>query len=92
MSEQNKWKIFLAFAAVYVVLGSTYVVVIIGLRSIPPFVMSGFRFLVAGIILYVWRRFSGEERPGKQSLQRNIIAGILMLFGGTVSIAWADNI
>jgi len=91
MNGQSKLKIFLAFAAVYIIWGSTYVVVIICLRSIPPFVMTAFRFLVAGVMLYLWSRFSGEARPRSQSLRRNIIAGILMLFGGTVSVAWAEQ-
>src|SRR5262245_51516400 len=91
MHEASKLSVFLAFAAVYIIWGSTYVAVIISLRSIPPFVLSGFRFLIAGIILYLWCRSRGEAKPNADALQKNAVCGILMLFGGSVSVAWAEQ-
>jgi hypothetical protein len=45
-------KVMLAFAAVYVVWGSTYLAIRFGVETIPPFMMAGMRFVVAGLLLY----------------------------------------
>jgi len=89
--RREKWTIILAFAAIYVVWGSTYLAILIGLNDIPPFLLSGIRFLVAGIILHIWCWWKGESFPSQVAIVKNSIAGILMLVGGTVSVAWAEQ-
>src|SRR5215510_14323680 len=89
--KKDKWAIILAFAAVYIVWGSTYLAIWIGLNDLPPFLMSALRFLVAGSILQFWCKFKGEDPADVASIRRNSISGILMLAGGTVSVAWAEQ-
>jgi drug/metabolite transporter (DMT)-like permease len=91
MNEQSKLKIFFAFAAIYIIWGSTYLALLIGVQSMPPFVLSALRFTLAGIMLYVYCMCKGEPKPNFTSLQKNALCGILMLFGGAGSVAWAEQ-
>lgn len=83
--------VLLAFAAVYIIWGSTYLAALIGLETIPPFLMASLRFLIAGLLLYGWCLVKGEANLSGQVLGRNALSGILMLFGGTVSVIWAEQ-
>jgi drug/metabolite transporter (DMT)-like permease len=87
-----KWKIILAFAAIYIIWGSTYLAIIFAIRDIPPLLMSGMRYFLAGIMLYGWCVIIKKEKmPDVSSLGKNALCGILMLFGGTGSLAWAEQ-
>lgn len=88
---RHKWKVILSFAAIYIIWGSTYLAIIIAIKDIPPMLMSGMRFLLAGIILYSWCLIKKEKQPDLSSLGKNAFCGILMLFGGTGSVAWAEQ-
>ncbi len=84
-------KIFLAFAAIYLVWGSTYLAAYFGLGSIPPYLMSGIRFLSAGLILLAWSVYRKYGFPSRKSIRVNGIGGILMLVGGSGSVLWAQQ-
>jgi drug/metabolite transporter (DMT)-like permease len=56
-------RIAAALATVYVVWGSTYLAIAVGIRSLPPFTMLALRFLLAGALLYAWARFRGAGPP-----------------------------
>jgi len=88
---KEKWTIILAFIAIYVVWGSTYLAIRIGLNDLPPFMMSALRFLIAGIILQGWCSWKGEALPDKRSTMRSVICGVLTLSGGIVSVVWAEQ-
>lgn len=90
--NRNQWNILLSFAAVYIIWGSTYLALMFGIQSIPPFVLSGLRFLFAGVLLSVWCILVKKEKtPSSKSIGINSIAGILTLFGGAASVAWAEQ-
>ena len=57
-----RWKLTGAFAALYLIWGSTYLAIRFALETLPPFTMSGARFVVAGIILYGWARLAELPR------------------------------
>jgi len=57
------WKVLLAFAIIYFVWGSTFLAIRVGVREVPPFLLAGMRFLVAGIVLYGWMRARGTPSP-----------------------------
>ncbi len=82
--------ILAAFAAIYLIWGSTYVAILIGLESIPPFLLSGLRFSIAGSILILWRLAQGE-RAARQPALQHAFAGVLMLFGGTGAVVWVEQ-
>ena len=53
--------VILAFAAVYVLWGSTYLAIRYAIETLPPFLMAATRFLIAGGILFTWAAFNGES-------------------------------
>src|SRR6266542_1392246 len=52
-----------AFAAIYLIWGSTYLGIRFAVETIPPFLLGGARFLLAGGVLYAWLRFRGVPNP-----------------------------
>ncbi|HEX2629551.1 MAG TPA: EamA family transporter [Chitinophagaceae bacterium] len=89
--EPSKTLIIAAFAALYLIWGSTYIAIRIALESIPPFLMAGSRFFIAGVLLYLWCRFRGQPTPSPKSFLKISWSGILMLFCGTGSLVWAEQ-
>ena len=87
----SQLQVVLAFAAIYLLWGSTYVAIVIAIQTIPPFMMAGVRFIVAGVLLYLWCRIQGQTTPGIQSLTHISFSGILMLFGGTGAVVWVEQ-
>ena len=59
----SRWKILLAFAAIYLVWGSTFLAIRVGVHEVPPFLFAGIRFFTAGIVLYAWMRTKGTPSP-----------------------------
>jgi drug/metabolite transporter (DMT)-like permease len=80
-----------ALIAVYIVWGSTYLAIRFAIETIPPFLSAGIRFLVAGVILYTWRRLSGDPAPKKVEWRSASIVGILLLLGGNGGLVWAEQ-
>ncbi|TWR24138.1 EamA family transporter [Mucilaginibacter achroorhodeus] len=80
-----------AFFAIYVVWGATYLAVIYGLKTIPPFILVGLRYTAAGLILLAWCKLKKEKLPEWKYLWRHALSGTMMLVGGTGMIAWAEQ-
>jgi drug/metabolite transporter (DMT)-like permease len=57
------WKTLLAFAIIYLVWGTTFLAIRVGVQEIPPFLMAAMRFLAAGGVLYAWMIVQGEPSP-----------------------------
>lgn len=83
--------IIIAFAALYSIWGSTYLAILIAVKSIPPFVMAGSRFVIAGLILYTWCRLQGEPTPDARSVAHISFSGILLLFIGNCGLVWVEQ-
>jgi drug/metabolite transporter (DMT)-like permease len=83
--------VVLAFAAVYLVWGSTYLAIRIALETMPPFLMAGVRFVVAGGILYLWARLRGAPGPTRAQLGPAVVVGGLMLLGGNGGVVWSEQ-
>src|SRR5512141_766262 len=86
-----KTKVWMALLAIYIVWGSTYLAIRFAVDSIPPFLMAGTRFLVSGLILYVWRRLAGDPAPTPRQWRSAIIVGLLLLLGGNGLVSWAEQ-
>ncbi len=80
-----------AFAAIYLIWGSTYLAILVAIRTIPPFLMLGIRFLIAGALLLAWCRLQGQKMPALHSLKHISLSGVLMLFGGTGAVVWVEQ-
>lgn len=79
------------FAAVYVIWGSTYLALRIGVQTIPPFLLGGCRFLLAGAVLYATARRLGSPHPRAEAWRAPVISGLLMLTAGNGLVAWAEQ-
>lgn len=84
-------RVLLAFAAVYIVWGSTYLAIRYAVETIPPFLMSGARFLVSGAILYGWARVRAQPAPTRAQWGAAAITGALMLCFGNGAVGWAEQ-
>jgi drug/metabolite transporter (DMT)-like permease len=85
------WKILLAFAIIYLVWGSTYLAIRIGVREMPPFLMAGFRFTAAGLVLYGWMRLQGTPAPTRRQWRGAIMLGALMFLIDYACLFWAEQ-
>jgi drug/metabolite transporter (DMT)-like permease len=87
----QRWQIITAFAAVYVLWGSTYLGIRVAVETIPPFSMAGSRAIAAGAILYAWARWRGAAKPEFAHWRGAAIVGGLLLLGGNGLLSWAEQ-
>jgi drug/metabolite transporter (DMT)-like permease len=81
-----------AFAAVYIIWGSTYLAIRITLETMPPFLMAGTRFLASGAILYLFARARGAARPTSVHWRSAAITGFLLLVCGNGGVVWSEQL
>lgn len=84
-------KIGAAFAAVYIIWGSTYLAIRFVIETLPPFFMAGTRFTIAGLVLYVWMRIRGKTGEPASHWSRAFLVGGFMLLGGHGAVVWAEQ-
>lgn len=90
--RRNVAVLIAAFAAVYIFWGSTYLAIKYALETLPPFLMAGTRFAVAGAILFVIARFSKDyEKPEARHWRTSFIVGTLLLLGGNGGVVLAQQ-
>lgn len=89
-STSKAW-IIASFAAIYLIWGSTYLGILLAIKTIPPFFMAGIRFFSAGILLLGWSLFKGDKIPSLSSVAKISLAGMLMLFIGNGAVTWAEQ-
>ena len=84
------WKTLLAFAIIYLVWGSTFLAIRIGVREVPPFLLAAMRFTVAGLVLYGWMLARGESSPsGRQWVSATILAVLIFVIDYGL-VFWAE--
>jgi drug/metabolite transporter (DMT)-like permease len=88
----SRTKVLLAFLAVYVIWGSTYLAIRFAIETIPPFLMAGVRFVVAGSVLFIWARMRGAAQPTIGQWRSTAIVGLLLLVGGNGGVVWAEQL
>lgn len=86
-----KWKLVVAFGALYLIWGSTYLAIRFALETLPPFTMTGARFVVAGVILYGWARLRGAPSPVLGHWPSAMLIGALLLLLGNGGVVWAEQ-
>ena len=80
-----------AFAALYVVWGSTYLGIRFAIETMPPFTMAGVRFVAAGAILYAWSRARGAVPATRPQWRTAVVVGACLLLGGNGGVTWAEQ-
>jgi drug/metabolite transporter (DMT)-like permease len=90
--RRHRFLIILCFALVYVFWGSTYLVIDIAVEHIPPALMCGLRFLIAGIFMLLYCRFKGQSiRYSSRQLMQLAAIGVLLLMGGNLTLSYAEQ-
>ena len=87
-------RVWIALLAVYIVWGSTYLAIAVAVETIPPFLMAGVRFLVAGGIMLGWAAARGDlrvERLRGHHVRASFLIGGLLLLGGNGGVSWAEQ-
>jgi drug/metabolite transporter (DMT)-like permease len=86
-------QVALALGALYVVWGSTYLAIRVAVETIPPFMQSSIRFLIAGTILALVTApgRAGEPRPGRREWRDAAIIGGFLLVGGNGLVALGET-
>ena len=82
-------RLIAAFAAVYIIWGSTYLAMRFAIETLPPFLMLGARFLIAGTIMLLWARWRDGAVPTRRDATTGAVSGTLMLACGNGSVVWA---
>lgn len=83
--------VWAALVAVYLVWGSTYLGIRFVVETMPPFTSAGMRFLVAGMLLYLWGRARGEVVASWREWGPAAVAGTFLLLGGNGGVMWAEQ-
>ncbi|RZA00410.1 MAG: EamA family transporter [Sphingobacteriaceae bacterium] len=83
--------VIIAFALVYIVWGSTYFFIRMAIGGIPPFLMGAMRFCIAGLLMLAWCIARGEKIWLMKHNIHSAISGVMMLFGGTGAVIWAER-
>jgi drug/metabolite transporter (DMT)-like permease len=85
-------RLIAAFAAVYVIWGSTYLAIRFAVETLPPLLMAGARFTIAGLLLLLWSRVVQQaERPSRTDWRTGLVSGALLLLGGNGAVVWAET-
>ena len=87
----SKAKLIAAFAAIYLIWGSTYLAIKLAIDTMPPFSMAAARFLVAGALLYAWARLRSDVRARPIHWLHAVGLGALLLAGGNGCVVWAQQ-
>lgn len=85
------WQIILAFAVLYIVWGSTYIAIKFAIHTIPPFMMGGVRFVIAGLIVFVVGLALGHKPPSPIHWRSAAIVGFLLLALGNGGVLIATH-
>jgi drug/metabolite transporter (DMT)-like permease len=85
------WKILLAFAIIYLVWGSTFLSIRVGVREVPPFLLAGLRFVLAGLFLYGWMRLKGVPSPSRREWAGICLQGTLIFLIDYGCLFWAEQ-
>ncbi len=84
--------LLLAFAAIYLIWGSTYLGIRVAVETMPPFLMAGVRFTLAGLLLLGFLRLRGAPWPTLRQWRINAIIGTFLLLGGNGLVVWAEQV
>ena len=90
-AKPRTWKVLLAFAIIYFVWGSTFLAIRVGVREVPPFLLAGMRFLVAGVVLYGWMRAHGTHSPTRREWSAATFLAVLIFVFDYGLLFWAER-
>ena len=94
MEPRNRppaWKVLLAFAIIYLVWGSTFLAIRVGVREVPPFLLAAMRFLIAGLALCGWTIVRGEQSPSARQWASAVMLAVPIFVLDYGLLFWAEQ-
>jgi drug/metabolite transporter (DMT)-like permease len=91
MTDPRRIQVVLAFAALYLIWGSTYLGILFAIQSIPPFLMAGARFFLAGLIMFGVARTQGPLKSTWVEWKTAVIVGACLLLGGNGGVTLSEK-
>lgn len=90
-SAPPQWQLVLAFAIIYLVWGSTYLAIRVGVHEVPPFLFAAIRFLIAGLALCGWTIARGEHSPSARQWLSAFLLAFLIFVLDYGLLFWAEQ-
>ena len=90
-THRPAWLTLLAFAIIYLVWGSTFLAIRIGVHEVPPFLLAAMRFLAAGLVLYGWMIVRGERSPSGRQWRSAFLVAFLIFVLDYGLLFWAEQ-
>src|SRR5271165_5600964 len=90
-THRPAWLTLLAFAIIYLVWGSTFLAIRIGVHEVPPFLLAAMRFLAAGLVLYGWMIVRGEKSPSGREWRSAFLVALLIFVFDYGLLFWAEQ-
>jgi drug/metabolite transporter (DMT)-like permease len=87
----SRGSLILAFAAIYLIWGSTYLGIRVAVETMPPFLMAGMRFAVSGVLIFSILKLRGAAWPTAQQWRDQVLVGVFLLLGGNGLVSWAEQ-
>jgi drug/metabolite transporter (DMT)-like permease len=91
MTAPTRVRIIIAFAALYLIWGSTYLGIRFAIESIPPFLMAGARFLLAGLIMFAIAWLQGSGKSSCANWRTSLIIGACLLLAGNGGVTISEQ-
>jgi drug/metabolite transporter (DMT)-like permease len=92
MMKHDRARAYAAFAVVCIVWGTTYLAIRIAVTTMTPFLLTGARYLFAGVVLFIVARLHGDKIPRDGRVLRDVvICGVLMVAIGNLTVVWAEQ-
>ena len=91
VAKAHTWKVLVAFAIIYFVWGSTFLAIRVGVREVPPFLLAGMRFLIAGVVLFLWMRLKGTPTPSLREWSSASLLAVLIFVFDYGLLFWAEK-
>lgn len=85
------WRVIGAFAAIYIIWGATYLGIRFALETLPPFMIAGIRFVIAGTVLYTLARRQGAASPARAQWRSAALLGFILFVLNNGSLMWAET-
>jgi drug/metabolite transporter (DMT)-like permease len=91
VTDRPAWKTLLAFAIIYLVWGSTFLAIRVGVHEVPPLLFAAMRFVVAGAVLFGWMLAKGECLPNRRQWGSVVVIASLIFVLDYGLLFWAEQ-
>jgi drug/metabolite transporter (DMT)-like permease len=89
--NRPRWQTLLAFATIYLVWGSTFLAIRIGVQEVPPFLLAAMRFLLAGGAMVAWMLARGVAAPTPREWRSSFLLALLIFLSNYGLVFWAET-